>query len=658
MTLSVLKTSTNETSMKFFESLFKKNKKVNLTSITQVIGLGIIRDDTWVMVTQNNNFYVMNLNDDHEHLVSISFSSSLKKYYHTLRDVHFASYGQGSIAMVGTLTINGVFKTIYLESKRHRHFVVRSIVTHPDGAPTKIVLGKTIPTHLVTSLDGELVYREIVGSKKFIHYYPCNIQSRNDGFDHAPLKIVSAEHIPEGIFVLYDASYRLRGYQNHVIGAALLDSNNLGEVLWRIRFEQTPFWESFVTQKENPLIQTLLGAHQHDDFIDLYLYDEDRKEIARVHLHQPYQRSNPKATHALISRYDQNPVIAPLANHPWENHNTFNPTAICLDDKIHLLYRAEGDAGLSVIGYGASNDGYHFERRIHPVYVPRMAYEGVGVPRSMMTGQFRSGYRNDIHSREQSNNYNWHGVEDPRITKIDETLYLIYAAYNGYQQARPVITSISVENFLAERWNWKTPMTMTPQGYTWGEGNKNVVLLPEKINGKFVIFHRIWPHIRIDYVDTLEFGDDKQWLKEIDRIPTRGDSWDSDRVGVSAAPIRIDEGWLMIYQAVSSHDMRYKVGAMILDYQNPAKVLYRSSYPILVPEAWYENEYKAGVAYPCGAVVHDGILKIYYGGSDHYVCIAQAPLCEFVEQLKQEPYQEPLPEPVRRIHQFHPVIKQ
>ena len=87
-------------------------------------------------------------------------------------------------------------------------------------------------------------------------------------------------------------------------------------------------------------------------------------------------------------------------------------------------------------------------------------------------------------------------------------------------------------------------------------------------------------------------------------------------------------GWLLFYHAMDMHDPnRYKLGAMILDAEDPTKILYRSKVPVLEPDAYYENQgFKSGVVYSCGAVVKDDELFVYYGGADSVVCVAVANL--------------------------------
>ena len=88
---------------------------------------------------------------------------------------------------------------------------------------------------------------------------------------------------------------------------------------------------------------------------------------------------------------------------------------------------------------------------------------------------------------------------------------------------------------------------------------------------------------------------------------------DRRKMGAGAPPLKTNHGWLLIYYGVDEKDAsKYKMGAMLLDLNDPTKVLHRSSHPIIEPSDWYENEgHKAGIVYPCGALVKDGKLIIY-----------------------------------------------
>ena len=215
---------------------------------------------------------------------------------------------------------------------------------------------------------------------------------------------------------------------------------------------------------------------------------------------------------------------------------------------------------------------------------------------------------------------------------IDDRIYMTYVAYNGWDHPRVAITSIALTDFLNNRFFWEKPVLISRPGIV----DKSACIFPEKINGKYVIMHRVFPNIYIDYVDSLDF-DGQDFLSETHKIrPRDREWWDSRKIGAGAPPLRTKDGWLLIYQAVDEKDAsEYKVGAMLLDLEDPSKVLYRSFNPILEPREKYENAgFKAGVVYPCGAIIKDETLFVYYGAADSYVCVATANLEQFLSDLK------------------------
>lgn len=323
-----------------------------------------------------------------------------------------------------------------------------------------------------------------------------------------------------------------------------------------------------------------------------------------------------------LVRLKENPILKPIREHWWESEAVFNPGAFYHDGRVHLFYRAMGHDGISRIGYASSKDGIHFDIRLpYPVFEPRM---GFGLPPQ----EKRYGPLS-YDTIAYSSGGGWGGCEDPKVTKIGDRIYMTYVNNNGWEDLRVAITSISVEDFNAGRWHWSQPRIMSRPG----EINKSAVLMSQKIQQKFVIFHRVFPNILIDHLDTLDFPAGR-YLQAKEQIAIRKDGWDSRKISIAASPIRIREGWLAIYHAVDDQDPgKYKTGAMILDADDPARVLYRSRYPILSPETWYENEPKEGIVYPSGAVVVGNELMVYYGGGDKYVAVAHAHLPDFIHQL-------------------------
>ena len=148
--------------------------------------------------------------------------------------------------------------------------------------------------------------------------------------------------------------------------------------------------------------------------------------------------------------------------------------------------------------------------------------------------------------------------------------------------------------------------------------------------------HSISPRIQIDYIDDI--NELRHGLKVIKsefgaRVPRA--EWDTWPRGVGAPPVKTDDGWLVFYHATDKHEPhKYKLGVMLLDLQNPEKILARATQPVLTPDIWYENDSKPGVVYVCGAVIVDGNLYVYYGGGDRHVCVAHMPVQKLLNWLK------------------------
>ncbi len=321
-----------------------------------------------------------------------------------------------------------------------------------------------------------------------------------------------------------------------------------------------------------------------------------------------------------LQRHDQNPVVSPRPHNEWETQGTLNPAAVT-DNKgnVHLLYRSIGDDGLSNIGHAKSTDGYAFDvRSSFPIYRPES-----GIPKSP-TGPTH--YDPQVYTSGGG----WGGFEDPRAVCIEGRVYMTYVNFAGWDSVRIGLTSIALKDLENEKWNWKKPKLISPAGQV----NKNWILFPEKIAGKFAIVHSISPSIKIDYVDRL---DDMYLVPDIKSAAPRGGReayWDNWVRGAGPPPIKTPIGWLLLYHAMDKKDPnKYKLGAMILDSKKPETVLYRSPQPILSPEMPYENDGKPGVVYASGAIVKEGKLLVYYGGGDKHVCMAQTPLAQLLDWL-------------------------
>jgi predicted GH43/DUF377 family glycosyl hydrolase len=219
------------------------------------------------------------------------------------------------------------------------------------------------------------------------------------------------------------------------------------------------------------------------------------------------------------------------------------------------------------------------------------------------------------------------GCEDPRIVQIDNTLYLTYTAYDGVHVPSGAISSISVDDFLARKFDkWSTSFILTPDGVD----DKDLALLPEKIKGNYLLYHRINNQICADLLPDIVSG--KRASRCIEIMGPRRGMWDGVKVGSAAPPIKVDDKWLMIYHGVSRH-ARYRLGAVFLDADG-LTVLARTAGHIFEPLEKYEKEgVMADVVFSCGAVVRDDTLFLYYGAADKVIGVATASLSHIIDAL-------------------------
>ncbi len=422
-----------------------------------------------------------------------------------------------------------------------------------------------------------------------------------------------AKKLANGILISYRFINLEDGEIKHRVHMALLDSHDISRILWRTSksvFESSPDWGS----------AHFAGAVLYRGQIHSFWNTEGLGTLKVSYSIEdlPFQLTPDHVV--AIQRARENPVIYPRPQFSWESFATYNPAAFYARGRIHILYRAQGSDLISSIGYASSKDGVNIDERSEsPVYLPQEVFES-----------FQKASPDQVVQKYVSGG-GIAGCEDPRVTLIGERLYMTYVAFDGCSPPRAALTSIALEDLLVKKWNWQKPVLISEPGIV----NKSAVIFPEKIKGKFVMMYRIFPDIQIDYLDDLNF-DGSRWLTEKARIPVRENMWDSRKIGAGAPPLKTAEGWLLIYYGVDDRDDRfYKIGAMLLDLEDPSKVLYRSSTPILEPEDWYENSgFKPGVVYPCGAVLHNEKIFVYYGGADCVVCVASRDLHSFIEALK------------------------
>jgi len=289
-----------------------------------------------------------------------------------------------------------------------------------------------------------------------------------------------------------------------------------------------------------------------------------------------------------MARFEGNPIIKPVKDNPWESRYVFNPAMFQLGERIHFIYRAMGEDMISRLGYASSKDGYHIDERLpHPIFEPATPYEK-------------------------------NGCEDPRITVLDDKCVMTYTAYCDVPQIG--ITAIPVRNFLERNWMWEERIFPFPS-----IRNKNAVIFPERINDHYVMLHRLDPNIHIAYSKDLRSWRDSKLL-----VRPRRDAWDCLKIGAAGPPMKIENGWLQIYHGVDSR-RTYRLGAMILDEENPEKVIFRSEKPFLEPYEDYELfGLVPNVVFSCGSLLLGDKLLVSYGCADAVIGVSTFDLDEII----------------------------
>ena len=330
-----------------------------------------------------------------------------------------------------------------------------------------------------------------------------------------------------------------------------------------------------------------------------------------------------------FARNEKNPILLP-GKYDFEKEAVLNPAAFDDGEKTHLFYRAIGNDGISRIGYATTTDGATIDERLpYPIY----AHNNLASRRNQLRR-----YSPEVYGSGGS----WSGCEDARAVMINDRLYLTYNAFNGWDSRRVAVTSISRDDLNARRWNFSPSTFLSPSG----QRHKNWVLFPEKIFGKFALLHNLHDEdplrVKIEYIDDLRSYDaDAKLFESADpnALPDRPIGWHSRMRSLAAPPIKTEAGWLGFYHAKDHrHHNAYNLGAMMLDANNPTRIIARSPVPVLSPEAHYEqNGAKPGIVYACGATAKDDKLTVYYGASDNFVCSATVPFTEFVRKLMKHP---------------------
>jgi predicted GH43/DUF377 family glycosyl hydrolase len=298
---------------------------------------------------------------------------------------------------------------------------------------------------------------------------------------------------------------------------------------------------------------------------------------------------------ALIKRYEKNPILT-KDDIPYPVATVHNAAVTKHEGEYIMLFRSHLDTGRSILGAARSKDGFNFTPDPEPFMTPATE------------GDFAT--------------YEAFGVEDPRITKIDDEYLITYSAYSPF----------GVRIGLAKTKDFKSIerfSLITEADY------RNVVIFPEKIDGLYVRMDR--PHSEIcpwsiwmSYSKDLRYwGDSKLIMKPVQY------HWDEMKIGPGAPPIKTPRGWLNIYHGVfpTMDGSVYRLGVALHDLKDPSKIIAVGDRWILQPEEVYEiTGYVHNVVFTCAAVPEDdGTLKLYWGGADKVMCVGTANIEELVD---------------------------
>ena len=333
-------------------------------------------------------------------------------------------------------------------------------------------------------------------------------------------------------------------------------------------------------------------------------------------------------------------ILLDKTNLEFENEGVLNPSVIREGNNVHLFYRAVQKGGNSSIGY-CQLDGplSVIKRSDKPVIVSKLKYES-------------------------------HGVEDPRIVKIDDLYYLTYTAYDGVNARGALATSSNMKNFkkhglIVPPFSYVEFVYFLESGENVNEKyyrnhkfyyqqkdiaaekkvllwDKDVVFFPRKINGKLCFLQRIRPGIQIVSVSNIKDLTKEFWekycsnLQEYIVMDPSNNKHESKYIGGGCPPIETEHGWLLIYHGVEETDTEliYSTCAALLDLDNPSIEIARLPYALFSPEKdWELNGKVNNVVFPSGTALFGDTLYIYYGAADSQIACASVSLSELINEL-------------------------
>ncbi len=309
----------------------------------------------------------------------------------------------------------------------------------------------------------------------------------------------------------------------------------------------------------------------------------------------------------LFTRHSANPIIQ-ARDLPYQANAVFNAAATRCGDDTLLLMRVEDRRGLSHLTAARSRDGvtdWRIDAR------PTFSADPENHPEEI-----------------------W-GIEDPRITRVDE-LDLWAVVYTAYSRGGPLVSLATTRDFK----------TFERKGVVMPPEDKDAALFPARFNGRWAMLHRPVPgfagvgaHIWISFSPDLKHWGDHQIL-----LPARkGGWWDANKVGLSPPPLRTEKGWLILYHGVrnTASGCIYRLGLALLDLQDPTRLVARADEWVFAPEEVYETDGDVDkVVFPCGWLVEGDDVRIYYGGADKCIALATARVSELLDWLEKHNQQD------------------
>ena len=299
-----------------------------------------------------------------------------------------------------------------------------------------------------------------------------------------------------------------------------------------------------------------------------------------------------------LQRHPTNPLMLPDLTSDWQCYNVFNPGVLYHNGLFHMFYRAQGLDWVSRIGYAVSRDGLAWNSLRQPILSP--------------------------HDGSDSR-----GLEDPRVVEIEGAFYLTYTAYGREFKGNgaPTHAGGGILPMVARSTNLLTWETLGP--IVVGEDNKDHLLFPRKINGRFAALHRRRPNVWLAYSDDLRSWPEMLMAPIYGPRPENG--WDNTSVGSNGIPIETEHGWLVLNHAYDEKSV-YRFGVIMLDLEDPTRIIRRPKDPIFWPEELWEMRGDVpNVVFSNANPVVNGTVYVYYGGGDHVIGLATCSLDELLD---------------------------